>query len=131
MRISDWSSDVCSSDLVYIVHIPSNRPARLRQHVGARMPAHAASTGYVLLAYQDEIQRNAYLAQAPFPAFTPKTPVTAEALQAHFTEVIENGYGIAEDAISFGNIAIAVPVREHHRRPLAPNHSPAASTPQN
>src|SRR3546814_2589083 len=83
------------------------------------MPAHAASTGYVLLAYQDEIQRNAYLAQAPFPAFTPKTPVTAEALQAHFTEVIENGYGIAEDAISFGTIAIAVPVRDHHGRAVA------------
>src|SRR3546814_13404907 len=93
------------------------------------MPAHAASTGYVLLAYQDEIQRNAYLAQAPFPAFTPKTPVTAEALQAHFTEVIENGYGIAEDAISFGTIAIAVPVRDHHGRAVAAINCSADSTP--
>ncbi|MFW7340898.1 IclR family transcriptional regulator C-terminal domain-containing protein [Pollutimonas sp. H1-120] len=116
------------NDVVYIVHIPSNRPARLRQHIGARMPAHAASTGYVLLAYQDERQRADYLAQAPFPAFTPKTPVTAEALQAHFNEVVENGYGIAEDAIAFGTIAIAVPVRDHHGRVVAAINCSADST---
>src|SRR3546814_15077763 len=79
-------------------------------------------------SYQDEIQRNAYLAQAPVPAFTPKTPVTDEALQAHFTEVIENGYGIAEDAISFGTIAIAVPVRDHHGRAVAAINCSADST---
>src|SRR3546814_11675511 len=34
MRISDWSSDVCSSDL--------GRPGARRRHLGARAPAGAA-----------------------------------------------------------------------------------------
>lgn len=116
------------NDVVYIVHIPSNRPARLRQYVGARMPAHAASTGYVLLAHQSEHQRAAYLSQAPFPAFTPSTPITAEALQARFDEVLKSGYGIAQDAIAFGSIAIAVPVRDHHGRVVAAINCSADST---
>jgi len=37
------------NDVVYVVHVPTTRPVRLRQYVGARMPAHAASTGYVML----------------------------------------------------------------------------------
>ena len=116
------------NDVVYVVHIPSNRPARLRQHVGARMPAHGASTGYVLLGSLGDAELDAYLQQAPFPAFTAKTPVTREAVLAHCMMAREKGYGIAEDAIGLGTIAIAVPIRDQHGRVVAAINCSADST---
>jgi IclR family pca regulon transcriptional regulator len=107
------------NDVVYVVHIPSNRPARLRQHVGARMPAHGASTGYVLLGSLPDDELEAYLRQAPFPAFTAKTPVSREELLAHCMAARQNGYGVAEDAIGLGTIAIAVPIHDQHGRVVA------------
>lgn len=116
------------NDVVYVVHIPSNRPARLRQYVGARMPAHGASTGYVLLGSQPDAELEAYLRQAPFPAFTAKTPVSREDLLAHCLAARENGYAIAEDAIGLGTIAIAVPIRDQHGRVVAAINCSADST---
>lgn len=116
------------NDVVYVVHIPSNRPARLRQHVGARMPAHGSSTGYVLLGSLPDGELEAYLRQAPFPAFTPKTPVSSDALRAHCLAARENGFGIAQDAIGLGTIAIAVPVHDQHGRVLAAINCSADST---
>ena len=116
------------NDVVYVVHIPSNRPARLRQHVGARMPAHGASTGYVLLGNLPDAELEAYLRQAPFPAFTSKTPVTREEILALCTAARERGYAIAADAIGLGTIAIAVPIRDQHGRVVAAINCSADST---
>jgi len=116
------------NDVVYVVHIPSNRPARLRQHVGARMPAHAASTGYVLLGYMPDGALQTYLDQAPFPAYTAKTPVTREEVEALCLAARQNGYGIAEDAIGLGTIAIAVPIVDQDGRVVAAINCSADST---
>jgi IclR family pca regulon transcriptional regulator len=116
------------NDVVYVVHIPSNRPARLRQYVGARMPAHSASTGYVLLGNLPDDELSAYLDGAPFPAFTVKTPVTREEVQALCIAARDNDYAIAEDAIGLGTVAIAVPVRDQHGRVVAAINCSADST---
>ncbi|MVW70323.1 MULTISPECIES: IclR family transcriptional regulator [unclassified Bordetella] len=116
------------NDVVYVVHIPSNRPARLRQHVGARMPAHGASTGYVLLGHLPDEELEAYLSGAPFPAFTDKTPVTRDEVRALCMAARENGYAIAEDAIGLGTIAIAVPIRDQQGRVVAAINCSADST---
>lgn len=116
------------NDVVYIVHIPSNRPARLRQYVGARMPAHSASTGYVLLGHLPDGELDAYLNGAPFPAFTPKTPVTREEVKTLCLAARENDYAVAQDAIGLGTIALAVPVRDAQGRVVAAINCSADST---
>ena len=116
------------NDVVYIAHIPSNRPARLRQFVGARMPAHAASTGYVLLAHESQEQLDQYLGQAPFPEFTPYTPIDKDQLLAKFAEAKAQGYCIAQDAIALGSIAIAVPVTDAQGNVVAAINCSADST---
>ena len=116
------------NDVVYIVHIPSNRPARLRQFVGARMPAHAASTGYVLLAHERPEQIKQYLSQVPFPEFTPYTPIQKDQLLAKFAEAKVQGYCIAQDAIAVGSIAIAVPVSDAQGNVVAAINCSADST---
>lgn len=116
------------NDVVYIVHIPSNRPARLRQHVGARMPAHSASTGYLLLNSLPSEEFEAYLSQAPFPAFTDKTPVSADQIRHLCQQAEENNYAIAKDAIAYGTIALAVPIRDKDGHIIAAINCSADST---
>src|SRR3546814_1663237 len=43
MRISDWSSDVCSSDLVMPISASSGRPIISREGAGCRDAAHMPS----------------------------------------------------------------------------------------
>src|SRR3546814_8027486 len=50
MRISDWSSDVCSSDLIYIRH--TVRQDLWQEAVGSRFPDHASMAD----TYRDELR---------------------------------------------------------------------------
>ncbi|MEI2418517.1 IclR family transcriptional regulator C-terminal domain-containing protein [Orrella sp. JC864] len=115
-------------DVVYIAHVPTQRPVQLRQYVGARMPAHAASTGYAMLAHMDPARLEAYLAQAPFEVFTPRTPSSAAELRAILEQVRRDGYAVAHDAIAFGTIAVAVPIQDAEGRVIAAINCSADST---
>src|SRR3546814_10079687 len=55
MRISDWSSDVCSSDLSDV-----ERPMELR---GTTAPMRAIRVGPELLIAQDKLTRNRFMKQ--------------------------------------------------------------------
>lgn len=116
------------NNIVYLVHIPSNRPARLRQYVGARMPAHAASMGYILLSGLDDTAFEAYLAQAPFPAYTPRTPTSAQEIRELIEHARRDGYAIAQDAIAFGALALSVPVHDKEGRVVAAINCSADAT---
>lgn len=116
------------NDVVYVVHVPTQRPMQLRQYVGARMPAHAASTGYVLLAHLEPRRLGEYLAQAPFAAFTPRTPTTADELRRIIDEVRRDGHAVAHDAIAFGTIALAVPIIDAEGKVIAAINCSADST---
>ncbi len=107
-------------EVVYIAHAAMERRARqLRQTVGSRLPAHAASTGHVLLAHLPEARRCAFLARAPFPAFTSRTPTTAAALDDVLEATHARGYGAASDIIEYGVVAVAVPIRDAGGRVFA------------
>src|SRR3546814_5978815 len=74
MRISDWSSDVCSSDLVlYVANFSARRFVRMTAGVGSRFPAYAVSMGRILLAALPDEQLEQYLATAEFAPLTPWT----------------------------------------------------------
>jgi IclR family pca regulon transcriptional regulator len=101
------------NDVVYLVHVMSaSGPSFRRHHVGARLPAHATSTGHVLLAALAPDARAAYIAQAPFTAYTANTPTTATELTAVLDRVEEHGYAAVRDTIEYGAAAVAVPVRD-------------------
>ncbi len=108
------------NDVVYLAHAAmEKRERRLRQSVGSRLPAHAASTGHVLLAHLPEAARAAYLAQAPFPSFTANTPTDASVLEAAFDAARANGHTLVRDVIEYGVLALAVPIRDAAGRVFA------------
>ena len=100
-------------DVVYLAHVPASGGPSLRRHyVGARLPAHATSTGHVLLAALAPPDLQAYLARAPFTAYTRHTPTTAAELSSVVAAATEHGYAAVRDTVEYGAGALAVPVRD-------------------
>jgi IclR family pca regulon transcriptional regulator len=115
------------NDVVYIAHVPPQRGSLVRHHVGARLPAHATSTGHVLLAQLDAAALEAYLAQAPFPRFTSRTPVQAEQVRKAVDAARRHGHAVVQDTVEYGAVAIAVPVHDGQGRVVAAINSSSDS----
>jgi len=79
--------------------------------VGTRWPAHATSTGKVLLAHLPEARLAALLA-APLPALTGKTLTQPPALRRELERARERGYAVAVEELEQGFVALAAPVRD-------------------
>ena len=81
-------------------------------HLGARMPAHATSTGRVLLAALPDAERAAWLARhEALPRLTPHTTTDTRAFKALLAEVARQDRGISSEEHELGVHAIAVPLR--------------------
>lgn len=116
------------NDVVYLAHVMSTAgPSFGRHFVGARLPAHATSTGHVLLAALDRRDRRAFLRQAPFTAYTSNTPTTAAALETILDRVLAQGYATVRDTVEYGAAAVAVPVRDGSGAVVAALNSSASA----
>lgn len=75
--------------------------------IGRRWPAHATSTGKLLLA----------LAPTPLPVklvrLAPRTIVSREAFRREIARVQKNGFATAIDELEPGLVALAAPIRNH------------------
>lgn len=117
------------NDVVYIAYATGDGPSFARHHVGARLPAHATSTGHVHLAALDDNERAAFLARAPFARYTTNTPVDAGELAAILVEVRAAGHAIVVDTVEYGAAAVAVPIVGPSGRVVAALNSSASSAP--
>lgn len=116
------------NDVVYLAHVTSSAGPSFRRHfVGARLPAHATSTGHVLLAALPHDERRAFLRQAPFTAYTSNTPTTAAALGTILDQVLAQGYAAVRDTVEYGAAAVAVPVRDGSGTVVAALNSSASA----
>jgi IclR family pca regulon transcriptional regulator len=107
------------ADVVYVAHVPSDQRVRHGRSVGSRLPAHATSTGLVLLAHAPAERRAELLRNRSLPAYTSLTPVTARDLRQRLAQVLEDDHAVACDTIEYGAIALAVPVRDGQGRVVA------------
>src|SRR3546814_6356093 len=120
MRISDWSSDVCSSDLVlYVANFSARRFVRMTAGVGSRFSAYAVSMGRILPAALPDEQLEQYLATAEFAPLKPWTVTNPKALRKLITKVRRDGYIIVRDELEEGLAPVAVPVRLKSGRNVA------------
>lgn len=135
-ELADEVGHTCSmtvldgNDVVYIAHAPAERPAFARHYVGARLPAHATSTGHVHLAALPAGEQSAFLARAPFARYTANTPTTADELAAVLDRVAADGHAIVRDTVEYGAAAIAVPIVGPGGRVVAALNSSASSSPE-
>ncbi len=88
-------------------------------HLGARLPAHATSTGRVLLANLAKAEFQAWLKGRELARITPQTEVNPQAFKALIEQVRREDFCVARDAHEWGIHALAVPLRNMQGRTLA------------
>lgn len=115
------------NEVTYIAHATSAGRSFPRHYVGARLPAHATSTGHVLLADLAPAARTAFLDQAPFIAYTTNTPTTASELRTILDTVRRQGYASVTDTVEYGAAAVAVPIRDPSGTVVAALNSSASA----
>lgn len=112
-RTGDSSSLAVLSgqDILYLVHVSTNRMVRLAAGVGTRFPAYATSLGRVLMAAQDDAGIDRTLAALSPQPFTDKTVTDTGALREILLAVRQQGYASIQDELDYGIVSVAVPVR--------------------
>jgi IclR family transcriptional regulator, pca regulon regulatory protein len=121
-RNTSDSAALCVLDgveIVYVARASVRTLVRLEAHVGSRFPAHATSTGRVLLAGvgADRLQR--YFETARLEALTERTVTDPAKLRTLIADCRRAGYSVVEDELAYGVIALAVPVLDHQGRVVA------------
>ena len=128
-RLAAATSDVYSAavldgdDVVIVARSAGLAPSRqllaYGRHLGARLPAHATSTGRVLLAALPRAERTAWLAGRELQRITAHTVTAPRAFRALLAQVAEQDYCVAADEHELGVHAVAVPVRTREGRTVA------------
>ena len=93
-------------------------------HLGARLPAHATSTGRVLLAAKTRTDFNAWLKgdgtrARQLPRITPRTVTEPRAFRAVIDQVRVDDFCVAHEEHEIGVHALAVPLRNMQGRTVA------------
>jgi IclR family pca regulon transcriptional regulator len=129
-RNTSDSAALCVLDdveIVYVARTSVRTLVRLEAHVGSRFPAHATSTGRVLLAGVSEDRLQHYFESARLEALTERTVTDVAKLRALIDESRRAGYSVVEDELAYGVIALAVPVLDQQRRVVAALNSSSHS----
>jgi IclR family pca regulon transcriptional regulator len=115
------------SEIVYVARTSVRTLLRLEAHVGSRFPAHATSTGRVLLAGVSTERLQRYFEIAKIEALTERTVTDPGKLRALIEDCRRLGYSAVEDELAYGVIALAVPVFDHRGRVVAALNSSSHS----
>jgi DNA-binding IclR family transcriptional regulator len=86
--------------------------------IGTRWPAHATSTGKVLVAHLTEPERQAFLS-VPRTSLTPRTITAAHELRRELAAVLDRGYAVTREELEPDFIAVGAPVRDGDGRVTA------------
>jgi IclR family pca regulon transcriptional regulator len=107
------------SEIVYVARASVRTLIRLEAHVGSRFPAHATSTGRVLLAGLGPERLQSYLQSARLEALTDRTVTDRAKLGQLIEECRRAGYSVVADELAYGVVALAVPVLDQAGRVVA------------
>ena len=97
--------------VVIVARSGSTRVLAYGLHLGARLPAHATSTGRVLLAAQRKADFNAWMKGRELPRLTSHTTVDPRKFKALIEEVRTQDWCVASEEHELGVHALAIPLR--------------------
>ncbi len=129
-RTGDSSSlaVLSNDDILYLVHVSTNRMIRLGAGVGTRFPAYATSLGRVLLAGLSEEALNDYFRRVELHAFTDKTETSPAKLRQIIRQARKRGYAAIQDELDYGIVSVAVPVVNERGETVAAINCSTATT---
>jgi IclR family transcriptional regulator, pca regulon regulatory protein len=107
------------ADIIYVARTSMRTLVRLEAHVGSRFPAHATSTGRVLLAGLGPERLQQYFATVKPRALTEQTVTDIRQLRQLVDDCCRSGYSVVQDELGYGVIALAVPVHDKAGRVVA------------
>lgn len=111
---------VLTGDYVtYIARATSDRLVNISITVGSRAPAHAVSTGRVLLGAETDDMLHRYLERVKLDKLTPNTVTSKVKLRAEIERVRLENYSIVDQELEVGLRSISVPIRNSEGRVLA------------
>ncbi|HZN48554.1 MAG TPA: IclR family transcriptional regulator C-terminal domain-containing protein [Ramlibacter sp.] len=114
-----FSAVVLDGDHVVIVARSGSAQLAYGLHLGARLPAHATSTGRVLLAAKPRREFTAWMKGRELPRLTGHTQVEARAFRDLIDQVRRQDYCAASEEHELGVHAVAVPLRDLEGRTVA------------
>jgi DNA-binding IclR family transcriptional regulator len=106
------------SDVLVLDEVSGAHLVGATHYIGARWPAHATSTGKVLLAFASEAELESAL-QHPLAQVTERTLAVPEDLHRELADIRAQGYATAVEELEVGFSAIAAPVRNHDGQVMA------------
>ncbi|WP_372424408.1 IclR family transcriptional regulator domain-containing protein [Salinarimonas chemoclinalis] len=95
----------------YVARATSQRVVSIGINLGSRAPAHAVSTGRVLLAGLPEDKLNAYLDGAVLEKITPHTVTSKVQLASLIDETRRQGWAIVDQELEVGLRSISAPIK--------------------
>lgn len=96
-------------EALYVDRVYGSKRVPRASRVGGRLPLHATAVGKVLLAYEEEWVREAYLT-GPLEAPTVRTHIHPRRLADELERIREQGYATTFEEVRPGACSIAVPV---------------------
>jgi DNA-binding IclR family transcriptional regulator len=98
------------ADGVYVEALRARGAVQVLSRLGGRWPLHTTGTGQVLLAFAERELQDELLSR-PLRRFTEDTITDVAALRRVLAEIRRTGVAIADNQLTQGALAVAVPVR--------------------
>lgn len=106
-------------EVVIIARSGAARVLAYGLHLGARLPAHATSTGRVLLAAKSRQELTAWLRHHELPRLTACTVTDAATQRMRIAQARQDDWAWSQEEHELGIQALAVPVRDMQGRTVA------------
>lgn len=120
LKESVFVSVLEDDDVVYVASsTPPDRFVSIAVSVGSRAPAHAVSSGRVLLAALPEEEQLAYLDSVQLKKLTPNTITSKVKLRSELEEARVKGWSIVDQELEIGLRSISVPIRDQAGKVIA------------
>lgn len=120
LKESVFAAVLDDDEVVYVTSAtPPDRIVNISVTVGSRAPAHAVSTGRILLAAQPEEEFLEYLDHVKLQKLTPNTVTSKVKLRSLIEDAGVKGWSIVDQELEIGLRSISVPIRDKNSNVIA------------